>query len=298
MLINIILIAVIVGTLAYSFFVIQHTLPRLANVNTKTMPEAKQAGIKRQILEDKLRRDFQKRWNILKRLFVVQNKNKVGTFFGRAYQRLRDMEQEYRTASKKDLSAQVSTSQLIEEALASARQAILDEQYSKAEQVLIDALKYDEHNVKAYTLLAQVYKHQGDYDHAKETLEFILHLTNAKDPGIYSSLADLALERGDLHTAQEDYLKSISLDPNNHNFYIELAEVYTMLGAHDKAQEAGQKAQALAPANPKILDFLIENSIILQDKTRASDYLQRLVDANPENGKIAAFRERIDSLAK
>jgi tetratricopeptide (TPR) repeat protein len=297
MLINILLIVIICVTLGYSFFVIQHTLPRLANVNTKTMPEAKQAGIKRQILEDKLRRDFQKRWNVLKRLFIVQNKNKVTAFFGSIYQRLRDMEQEYRLASKKDLSAQVSTSQRIDESLATARQAIIEEQYSKAEQVLIDALQSDEHNVKAYTLLAQVYKAQGDYDHAKETLEYILHLTNAKDPGIYSSLADLALERGDLHTAQEDYLKSISLDPNNHNFYIELAEVYTMLAAHDKAQDAAQKAQALAPNNPKILDFLIENSIILQDKRRAADYLQRLVDANPENGKIASFRERIDSLS-
>lgn len=297
MYITLLLILIIIGTLGYAFFTVRKALPRLANVNLRTMPEAKQAGIKRQILEEKLRRDFQKRWSVVKRLFVVQNKNKITSFVSSTYQRLKDLEQEYRVLSKKDLSSQVSTSQSIEELLASARQALIEKQYSKAEQVLIDALKYDEHNVKAYTLLAQAYKEQGDYDHAKETLEFILHLTNAKDPGIYSSLADLALERGDLHTAQEDYLKSISLDPNNHNFYIELAEVYTMLGSHDKAQDAAQKAQVLAPSNPKILDFLVENSIILQDKTRAAEYLSRLIEANPENGKIASFRERIDALS-
>ena len=292
-----ILIVIILGSVVYMGRVMWLKLPLVANVNVRAVPGRRQTLIKRQLLEDKLKRDFKKRWNSFTDFFINERKAAVTRWFSSLYGRLKNFEQEYRHASRKDLSTDVTRIQSVNDIIARARAAIDAEDYAKAEQALIDALALDEHNVKVYTLLAQVYRHQGEYDHARETLEYILHLTNEDDAAVYRSLADLARERGDLHAAQEDYLKSISLDPNNHNHYLELAEVYALLGDPVKAQDAAQKALALAANNPKILDFLIENSILLQDKNKADEYLSKLIAVNPENGKIPSFKEKISGLS-
>ena len=75
-----------------------------------------------------------------------------------------------------------------------------------------------------------------------------------------------------------------------------LAEVYRELEEEEKALQTAQRALLLAPNNPKILDFLINISIIMSDKELAADYLGRLKEINPENQKITEFMERLDNL--
>lgn len=295
MLIDIILVAVILASGGYILFVVRGKLPRLANVNLNTLPEHQQTTIKRKILEERLKRDFRKRWNLLRDFLFIEKKRRLTGFFSGMYQKLKDLEQEYRLKSKA-LSVHVTQTQSLEERIATARKLIAEEHFSQAEQMLIDCLKVDEQNVKVYVLLAQVYRARGDYDHAKETLGYALKLTDNKDASIVSGLASLARARGDLQTAQQEYLRAISLDPQNHNYYVELAEVHTLLGQHETAHEAAKKAVLLAPNNPKILDFLIENCILLQDKNRAAEYLSKLIEVNPENGKIKSYKERIQSM--
>ncbi len=68
------------------------------------------------------------------------------------------------------------------------------------------------------------------------------------------------------------------------------------LEQYENAQEAAEQAFSLSPNNPKILDFLIETSIILQDRNRADEYLAKLIVVNPQNGKIPSFKKRFESL--
>ena len=296
MVLDIFLVIVALGAFIFIVRVLKDVFPRLVNINVHTIPEGHQERIKRQILEEKLKRDFKKRWGVFRDAVLVERTRAICNFFSGLYQRVQDMEKEYRRGNSKDLSTQVTKIRSIEECVAAARQHMQANEHAKAEQLLLECLKEDEHNTKVYTVLAQVYREQGDFDHARETLEYIMHLTNRSDPGVFSSLAGIARERGDLHTAEEDYLKSISLDPSNHHYYLELAEVYASLDQFREAQASAQKALSLAPNNPKILDFLIENSILLQDKSRAQEYLTKLVEVNPQNGKIPSFRERVSAL--
>ena len=59
-----------------------------------------------------------------------------------------------------------------------------------------------------------------------------------------------------------------------------------------------KKSLVLAPNNPKILDFLIEICIILRDKERAVDYLDKLSDVNPDNKKSELWREQLEELGQ
>ena len=46
----------------------------------------------------------------------------------------------------------------------------------------------------------------------------------------------------------------------------------------------------------EFLDFLINLSIIMQDKELALQYINKLKEVNPENNKISEFIEQVDSL--
>lgn len=296
MVFDIILIVIMVASFGYTLYLIVGKFPQLSNINVRSLPEQRQIAIKRRILEDKLKKDFRTGWEAMKKLVGGQVRSRISSAFSRVYEKLKDLEHEYRITRQKDLSSEVSKTRLIEEGMVAARDHLAKKEYEQAEQHLLGCIKIDEHNVRVYTLLAQLYREQGDYDHAKETLEFIVQLTSSKDPYVYSDLGSIALARGDYATAQEDYLRSISLDPENYRYHLELAEVFNATGEHEKARDAAQKALTLAPNNPKILDFLIENSIMLHDKSRASEYLTKLIEVNPQNGKISSFQERITAL--
>ena len=104
-----------------------------------------------------------------------------------------------------------------------------------------------------------------DYEHAKEIFEFIIKL-GQEDPFVYRSLGKIAAGRGDLKMAEDEYLKSLDLDVKDITAYLDLVEVYLNLDDPHKAFEVINQAAAIEPKNPKVLDFLIEISIILQDK--------------------------------
>jgi tetratricopeptide (TPR) repeat protein len=127
-------------------------------------------------------------------------------------------------------------------------------------------------------------------------LQYLLKLTHDDDAAVYSSLGNIAKERGNLKQAEEDYLKSISLSDDNYFYFLNLAEVYLDLEEQEKALEVAQRALLLSPNNPKVLDFLIDISIIMADYELGKQYLDKLREVNPENQKISELQERIDNL--
>jgi len=293
--IDIVLIILIVLSLAYIIWMIVRKSSRLINVNVESLPEVKVQRQKEAILKSRLERSWTNTFDKLK-VFTSPAKNKVGDRFRNYYKKLKNIEKDLRRRGFEKLSSSVDRSQAIDEILTKARQEINSEEYSEAEETILDAISIDQHNIEAYKLLSEVYRLKKEYTQAKETLEYLLKLTHTEDPDIYSSLADIAKERGNLKQAEEDYIKSISLSDDNYLYLLSLAEVYMDLEEEERALETAQKALLLSQNNPKILDFLINISIIMSDKELASEYLDKLREINPENQKIVDFSERIDNL--
>jgi len=292
---NIILIVIALACLAYLGYIIFRKFPILSNINTKEIPGLRDVQTKQKILEDKLKRDVVKNWDSLRDFFGLRQWS-LRDVASAWQERLSKLEREYRKMIHKDLSSQVKKNKQLEDLLDNAKTYLTDEEYVKAEEVLIDILSLDEHNIEAYFLLTQVYQSKKELDHARETLEYLLKLTHNEDPKVFQNLAQLSMARGNLKQAEEDYLRSISLDENNYLYYLNLAEVYLSMGEQEKALEAAKQSLVLAPNNPKVLDFLIELSIILHDAELGIKYLERLQEANPDNNKIDALRTRLEQL--
>ncbi|PLX24538.1 hypothetical protein C0580_04970 [Candidatus Parcubacteria bacterium] len=293
--IDIILIVLIALSFIYLVYMVAKKFPRLTNVNVESLPETKTQRQKDQILKNRLERSWQEIWSkVQDTSSPVQDK--FNDFFRQNYQKLKTIEKDLRRRSHEQMTSNVAKSQAVSDMIVEAKQFLNDEEYQKAEDLLLDALSMDERNIDAYKLLAEVYRERKEYVQAKETLEYLLQLTQNEDAAVYYSLADIAKERGNLKQAEEDYLKSISLSDDNHWYFLSLAELYVDLDDQVKALETAQKALGLSPNNPKILDFLINLSIIMSDKELALQYLDKLKEVNPENNKIADFTQRIDEL--
>lgn len=292
---DILLILLVILSLAFIISTIIKKSSFLTNINVDNLPDVKIQRQKEAILKNRLERSWV---NIFDKLKTMADpaKSKVNEIFRQYYKKLKDIEKDLRRRGFEKLSSSVDRSQAIDEILTTAKQHINNEKYSEAEDTILDAVAIDPHNIEAYKLLAEVYRLKKEYSQARETLEYLLKLTHTEDPEVYYSLAYIAKERGNLKQAEEDYIRSISLSEDNYLYFLSLAEVYIDLEEEEKALETAQKALLLAPNNPKILDFLINLSIIMSDKELATDYLDKLKEINPENQKITEFMERIDNL--
>jgi tetratricopeptide (TPR) repeat protein len=264
---DVFLVIIILLSLGFIIWRIIKKFSLLININVDNLPEVKIQRQKDAILKNRLERSWME---IFSKLQVLASpaKSKLKGGLKQYYKKLKDIEKDLRRRGFEKLSSSVDRSQAIDEILTSAKQHINNEEY----------------------------RLKKEYSQARETLEYLLKLTHAEDPDVYYSLADIAKERGNLKQAEEEYIKSISLSDDNYLYLLSLAEVYIDLEEEEKALETAKRALLLAPNNPKILDFLINISIIMSDKELASDYLAKLKEVNPANQKIAEFIERIDSL--
>lgn len=292
---DIILIIFTILALVFIIFKIVQKTPNLTNINVEGLPETKVRRQKEAILKGRLERVWHDLWLKAKGTSGPAQE-KFNNVFRQYYKKLKNIEKDLRRRGHQQLTSSVDKLQTVDELLVEAKQYINSEEYEKAEEALLDILSIDQHNTDAYMLLADVYRGRKEYVQAKETLLYLLKLTHNENAAVYSSLANIAKERGNLKQAEEDYLKSISLSDDNYYYFLNLAEVYLDLEEQEKALEVAQKALLLSPNNPKVLDFLIEISIIMADYELARQYLNKLREVNPENQKISDFQERIDNL--
>ncbi len=292
---DIILIILIIVSLLLLIWQVVKKFPRLVNININSLPDIKIKRQKDEILKNRLQRSW---LDILDKLKSLSSptQSKINNIFRQYYLRLKNIEKDLKRRGHAKLTSAVDKSQAVDDMLTEAKQYINSEEYQKAEEVLLDALSVEQHNIEAYKILVEVYRYRKEYDQAKETLEYLLKLTHDDDAAVYSSLAGLAHQRGNLKQAENDYLKSISISDDNYLHFLSLAEVYLDLDEQNKALDTAQRAQILAPNNPKVLDFLINLSIIMQDKELATQYINKLKEVNPENNKIPEFMEQVDSL--
>lgn len=171
------------------------------------------------------------------------------------YRSLRIRAQEYATP-KRDAAPPTCAS-----LIASARAALADEEYDRAEEQFLACLKVDAKHRDAYLGLSELYRARREHGLAEETLTFLRKLY-PEDAEVAFLLAGLLRERGKDSAA---------------------------------LREAGAAVER-APLNPKYLDFAITCAMVLRKPSVARRWIAQLRKANPENQKLAEFEEQLEEL--
>lgn len=270
-------------------------LGKISAVNYQASKAAKQVAVKRRLLEERLQRKFSTAGNKLSGFLQPVGRD-LSARVKSWYQKAVDLEESYRHKILRDsFKDKVSQQQHSGGLLAEAHDFLTTGDLVEAEKKFIEILALDQMNIPAYQGLSELYLEQEDYDHARQTLEFLLKL-DKNNASAYRSLGRLQAVKGDLKSAEQSYLKFLALDRTNINGYLELSEVYLQLEEPSKAFALADQASGLEPANPKVLDFLIEVSIITRDRQAALKGWRMLKEVNPENNKLDEFKARIDKL--
>ncbi len=243
--------------------VLARALPRIRSIDENTIVAAQSEAVKERLIARRIRRKIlsASSWIEVKTAPVQQ---KVKTRFRTIIAALERLETRYRTKAETlkpldDTAAQAKLAALLAEAVTARK----EQDYPKAERLSIEAIGLAPNDAEAYRNLGELYLEKKDFPHAIETLRHALKLA-----------------------------------PDNAELYLALAAINREMGAYKTALERCQQAVELQPNDPKSLDALIEVSILVKDRALAERTLERLESVNPENQKLADFRERILELPK
>lgn len=236
--------------------------PVLAILDVDKIPGQKETEFKDRILKERLERDLA-HWSGFFMKIGKLLKKRSG-FFKNIYEALKAKAEHYRRLKKINLPQRQEKLQIL---LRQSAEDIKNEDFSQAEEKLIEAIRLDNQNLDAFRDLGEVYFLSRKYHEAKQTLEHALKLA--------------------IKIKQEQIAAEI-------NFY--LAEISYHLKEYDLAIDYVYESLNFAPNSPRYLDLLLELSIMKKDKKLASDTLAKLASVNPENQKLGDWQEKIASL--
>lgn len=148
---------------------------------------------------------------------------------------------------------------------------------------------------RTYIASAEVAATSGEFTEAEERYLACLKI-NPKHRDAYLGLASLYRKRKEGGLAEETLRFLRKLYPDDHEVLAVLAMVLQEQGQGSAALKEIQAAIALAPRNPRYLDFATDLAIMEQNRRLAAELLSQLRAANPENQKLAEFEERIATL--
>ncbi len=168
----------------------------------------------------------------------------------------------------------------------------------RAEEKYIAAIALSPKSIRAYKGLGKIYFSQEKFTDAKETFMYVTSLDKVDDVA-HAFLGRIAKAEQRWEDAIKHYLKALSLNADLAKRHVDLAQVYHAIGDQvEKAKKAYQHAYSLESKNPAVLDQIIEFAISIKDKVFAREILKQLQEVNPENKKLADFKERIRNLKK
>jgi tetratricopeptide (TPR) repeat protein len=261
--VNIIAIILIVVCLVLIIRMITKKLPILAVMDVQSIPGQKEAKFKEQIVRERLER------NLIKRSFFLVNFlkgvfNRLDRFWQGIDKSLSSIKKKYQMEKKKeDLHPKNRLAKLLKEA-----QSLFDnEKLPEAENLLMEIISTDDQCLEAFVLLGELYSFDKKYKEAKETLNYAQKLSQRQ--GKSNDLAEISFDLAKIDYALENWSEAI---------------------------EMVRQSLDLVPNNPRYLDILLDSAIMKKDKILALETLEKLFLANPENQKIAGFKERINNL--
>jgi len=260
---NIIPLILICVSLFVIIIVVVRRFPALANLDVENMPAEKEARFKEQIITGRLQKSMAKWKTGFGKLFGFIG-GKFGAFFGFIQKKLQEAKKNY---SNHPAALPAKDKEVMVKELAAKNSNLDDrEDFSSKEANLIRMIEVEPRNAETFIVLGSLYASNKKHEEAKQALAHGLKLL------------------GD-----EDFDKQAEV-------YCDLAEVYEQTGELDDALETIKMAAKISPNNPRYLDSLLEISIMNKDKTTASEALEKLTAVNPENGKLAEFKEQIEEL--
>ena len=260
-------------SLAAIIVILVRKFPSLANIDLGQVPQEKEAQLKHLLIENRFHQKLNFIYKNIKNLFAPL-RNLVINFFNNLKQRILVFEKKHQ--EKKNQLIRENSKEVpkkIEILMAEGKELEESNNLIEAEKKYIEIINLDKENIAGYKALGNIYFQEKNYEHAKETFKHILKIISPKKRFL----------------SPEETAQAVEI-------YLDLGLIHKTLGKNKEALLKFQKAFFLEPNNPKVLDFLIEISIILKNKNLAKKYLENLKKANPENEKIGEFERRVASL--
>lgn len=293
---TIIPLIIIILSLGVILIVAARHLPQAANLEVGSLPEEREARLKSSILETRLLRKTNDLWKKVNIVFVPFSRFSAN-WYKTGLKQIRALERTYRFHTASPLPDTSQKSELkLQELLDRSRAAFEAGNLTDAEGDYLEALKHNAGVLEAYDGLGKIYVKRQEWEQARETFEYI----TKNWPGHDQAFALLALTEevtGNLEKAKNLYLHALSINNQVLEYHLNLAEVYQSLGDNEKSLSSLQKAQALEPNNPKILDQLLQISILVGNKSLAQEVLDKIKKINPEHGKLGELEEKVKGLS-
>ena len=286
------LIIIIIGVGVILVIVARHA-PKAATLDVSVLPEEREAQLKSSILENRLLRKTDAVFKIVARLAGPLNKYIV-QWYEKGRQRLRSLERAYRFQGALPDSTKKSERKardIAEEANAALNSGNL----SKAESLFLSCIKINPQFADGYKGLGSAYLKMREWEQARETFEYLTK-TWPQDDGAFALLAQVELGQGNVDAAKDHFLHALSINNEMVDYHLGLAELYLARGDQEKALSSLQKAQALEPNNPRILDRLFQVCILVGNKQLGQEVLEKIQKVNPEHGKLKEFEKKIKEM--
>lgn len=177
------------------------------------------------------------------------------------YKRAQALERHYKRIQKETKQGVAGTQEVRDNLRKEAEELIEKGSFTAAEQRLIELLSLDQKNHEVYEILGNLYVKMRQWDQARQTFQYA-HALVPEDASIITSLGELAMRDGETKEAVAFFNAAVDIKPNN----------------------------------PKYLDFLIESSILADERKLALKGLKLLKSANADNKKIPEFEDRIQAM--
>ncbi|MFA5937320.1 MAG: tetratricopeptide repeat protein [Candidatus Paceibacterota bacterium] len=298
-------LSLMVASLGAILMIVFRKFPQLSLLDVENIPEVKEEKKKEEFLKKhiekkatKSQKEREEQWKP-----IVRKLKEIQLAFRKYVGRVERMIVREKTRRIEEVSREAAPQEAAPEKETEMRTLLNDAEFaagnnnlSDAEKKYIAAVRLDPKNKDAYLGLGEVYRKQGQYEEAVETLRFVTQL-DPSDDRAFARLAEIAEANGNTEQAIEYYEKAVLLNDSTPSRFAKLAELFAGIDQHRTALEAIAQAVELEPHNPKYLDSMAEISILVGNKAAAERAYTDLRMVNPEKEKLGMLRDRIDKMA-
>ena len=260
---NIIPLILICISLFIILVVVVRKFPAMANLDVDNMPAEKEARFKEQIITGRLQKNIAKLKVGLVKFFGFIG-GQIGKLFGFFLKKLQEAQKKY---SEHPAALPAEDKEAIIKSLLEKNQNLDDrDNFEEKEANLIKIIEIEPRHAEAFIILGGLYAANKKYEEGKQAFAHVLKLLGNEEPEKQAEI------------------------------YFDLAVIYRDTADFENALQTIKMAVKLAPNSPRYLDGWLEISIMNKDKISAMDAFDKLSAANPENGKLAEFKEQIAEL--
>lgn len=160
------------------------------------------------------------------------------------------------------------------------------QQNEKAAQVLEAAVKRDPFNPSIHYELGSAYMESDRVDEARAALEKSLEIEPAQ-PNAYTNLAHLSLKSGDGVGFVTQFLKSLNVDPKDHELPGLLAAFLYELGLVEEGDDFRDRVLALAPTSEVAYRIELLRAKSLGDEVASVASARRAIEDDVEDRRFA-----------